>query len=203
MVLRYFIMKKGMWSMTQLSERDLALLSALIYSEYVVEQKAGASLEDMVEILLERTKDGTLGGLTVHGDFGDIKKSQGEAAAAEEFREVLEAIQGSDALKGLTIQRPLANDGSKSGITAAAFVDASGAATVVFRGTDSYRPWFDNFQATDKAVTPMQKTAKEYIDGLEYDKITVTGHSKGGNLAAFVTIVCSKVFLSRKKCSKN
>ena len=159
------------------------MLSALIYCDEIVKQYEGKSLEEISNRLLDMTKDGTLGNLTVHGDFGHIKESKGEAAAAEEFREVLEAIQGSNALKGLTIQRPLANDGSKSGITAAAFVDASGVATVVFRGTDSYRPWFDNFQATDKAVTPMQKTAKEYIDGLEYDRITVTGHSKGGNLA--------------------
>lgn len=181
--------------MAQLSERDLALLSSLIYCDYVVEQESEKTLSDVVDKLLEKTEGNKLKNIKLYGDFNDIKSKEGEAAAVKRLREVLNAIKASPALMSLKIVKPLKNDETTAGITAACFIDSEGAATVAFRGTDSsYKAWYDNFEgAGTTADTPMQKTAKKYIDSLEYDNITVTGHSKGGNLATYVAILCSNV----------
>lgn len=112
----------------------------------------------------------------------------------EKLKEVLEEVKGT-ALMDLTITSQKRNDSTTSAITAACFVDDQGAATVAFRGTDgSYKAWYDNFEGAGTTVaTPMQEAAQKYIEGLEYENITVTGHSKGGNLAAYVTVVCDNV----------
>ncbi|MFR1435852.1 MAG: Mbeg1-like protein [Acutalibacteraceae bacterium] len=185
-----------------LGERDLALLSALIYSDYVVKQKEGTKLNEVVYKLLDiienknTTADAKMEVIgKLYGDFGFIKEHEGVDAALDRFAQTLRAIAGSTKLMDLTIVKPLKNDGTKAGITAACFLDSSGAATVVFRGTDtSYEAWFDNIEGAGMTIaTPMQETAKKYINSLGYEEITVTGHSKGGNLATFVAVLCSNV----------
>lgn len=179
--------------MAQLGERDLALLSTLMYCSAVVNYD-GERLSKLVSDLLNDTKGNKLGELELYGEFSYIKSQESEAAAVARFREVLLEIQKSDALMSLTIVKPLQNDGTKEGITAVCFVDTEGSATVAFRGTDSYEAWVDDFEGAGKTyATPMQERAKEYINSLEYEDITVTGHSKGGNLAAFVAVLCSNV----------
>ena len=189
--------------MAQLSEKDLALLSSLIYCDRIVEQKSGTSLSKVINYLWDTVTDESLSDSEklkkigkLYGDFGDLA-SKNEAEAVRRFKEdVLEQIKNSPALMSLKIVRPLKNDKTTSGITAACFVDdISGAATVVFRGTDSsYKAWFDNFEGAGTTIsTPMQEAARKYIDSLEYENITVTGHSKGGNLATYVAILCPNV----------
>ena len=155
--------------MPQLSEKELALLSALIYCDEVVNPKyQGETLEKLVNNLLERTRDGTLDGLKIYGDIQDIQERVSEEAAAERFREeVLFKILESDHLKKLTIAKQLPNDGTTSGITATcfAFPNSDDAATVVFRGTDSsYKAWFDNLEGAGTDLsTPMQDLSLIHI----------------------------------------
>ena len=94
--------------MAQVSERDLALLSALMYSEDVVKQKTGTTVAEVVDQLLKETEDDTLGDLKVYGDFSYIryKYEDGEAKAAKEFRYVLNEIKNSEGLKGMIIVNP-------------------------------------------------------------------------------------------------
>ena len=66
-------------------------------------------------------------------------------------------------------------------------------AFVAFRGTSGGDEWIDNVEGLNRADTDAQLRAKEYIESLEYDNITVTGHSKGGNKAMYVAITCDKV----------
>ncbi len=82
--------------------------------------------------------------------------------------------------------------GDDSGILT--FVDSSGEATVVFRGTENVAEWADNVNGLNQTDTERQQYAADYIRKLyesgEVDSISVTGHSKGGNKAQYVTIVC-------------
>ena len=66
---------------------------------------------------------------------------------------------------------------------------------VAFDGSDGDAEWKDNGEGLYKAYTNQQVKAKEYFDSLVKDSIisaddnvTVTGHSKGGNKAMFVTM---------------
>ncbi|EKQ56691.1 MULTISPECIES: Mbeg1-like protein [unclassified Clostridium] len=80
-----------------------------------------------------------------------------------------------------------------SGMKYACFVDEEDNATVVFRGTVTSDEWVDNGKSAYDVETTEQIDALNYINTLRYNNITVTGHSKGGNKAQFVTILSPKV----------
>ncbi|MDO5603356.1 MAG: DUF2974 domain-containing protein [Oscillospiraceae bacterium] len=67
-------------------------------------------------------------------------------------------------------------------------------ATVVFAGT-GYNEWRDDLVAGAKSDTKQQMDALEWVEMLPYEKIVVSGHSKGGNKAMYVT-VCSEKEIS-------
>lgn len=73
-----------------------------------------------------------------------------------------------------------------------AFPDDPNDALVAFRGTTK-KEWGDDIEELTSVDTPRQLDAKQYIDSLPYEHITVTGHSKGGNKAMYVTVLCNKV----------
>ncbi len=62
---------------------------------------------------------------------------------------------------------------------------------VVFRGTGgTENAWTDNFEGAYLEDTKIQKIADDFVRhecGI-YEDVTVTGHSKGGNLAMYVTV---------------
>jgi len=167
---------------------------------------------DAVAMAAKKVKAAT--GVKMGGDIValiaiELKKGAGKKAsekagiyfAAKAFRELLHEIKESPALRELTIVtsviRPL---DSKKDVSAVCFVDDANNATVAFRGTDnSYKEWYDDFEGAGiDLATPMQEAAKKFVEDLtalnpQYNNITVTGHSKGGNMAAYVTVLCANV----------
>ena len=99
--------------------------------------------------------------------------------------------------------------GNNDGAAGAAFysTDASGNIQdlyVAYRGTGKGR-WYDNGDAFSKKYSPYQQDAAEYFDsvieklGVDEDtNIYVTGHSKGGNQAQFVTLASKNAHLVDK-----
>lgn len=67
---------------------------------------------------------------------------------------------------------------------------------VAFRGTDeTLTGWKENFNLSFLKTTPSQKRAVEYLEeiaNLTTKKITVGGHSKGGNLAMYAYVFCTE-----------
>ncbi len=62
---------------------------------------------------------------------------------------------------------------------------------VAFRGTGgTSEAWSDNFEGAYEETTRIQKVADDFIRNEcgVYEDIVVTGHSKGGNLAQYVTV---------------
>ncbi len=92
------------------------------------------------------------------------------------------------------------NDREEDGALSVVFVnEKSGEAVVAFRGTVEYE-WADNFlgggttTAEDGVSTVYQEKALAWYQSLDlksagYKTITVTGHSKGGNKAKYITIM--------------
>ena len=71
-----------------------------------------------------------------------------------------------------------------------------GEGTVVFRGTGgTYNAWHDNVLGEYLPSTGIQKQAADFVnyDCMGFDQLTVTGHSKGGNLAMYTTVMCASV----------
>ena len=81
----------------------------------------------------------------------------------------------------------------EGGIRGVCFTKEDGSAAVVFRGTGgSYEAWEDNVIANYKSDTRMQKIAADFVkyDCGEYENLIIAGHSKGGNLAQYSTVMC-------------
>ncbi len=71
-------------------------------------------------------------------------------------------------------------------------------AIISFRGTtdpkdDNGTEWADNFEGLNAYDTQKQKEALDFVERQPYGNITVTGHSKGGNKAMYVTVKSNKV----------
>lgn len=67
---------------------------------------------------------------------------------------------------------------------------------LIFRGTASKEGWDDNVEGVFQSDTKEQIKALKYINVLPPklgNKITVSGHSKGGNRAAYLTILSNRV----------
>jgi hypothetical protein len=68
--------------------------------------------------------------------------------------------------------------------------------TVIFRGTGNDEEWRDNGMTVYRSDTPAQERAAAYIMNLPPaygDEVTVTGHSKGGNKAQYVTVTTKRI----------
>ncbi|WP_410771583.1 Mbeg1-like protein [Fontibacillus sp. BL9] len=190
--------------MAELSESQLILLDNLIYLKDVA-NKNEMTVGDIVDYMLEENgleksrnpyKAGT-------ADEYPCKMSKGE------WLTILNAIDKDPQLKTLTVThgeigkvydkngQVIVNDKGEPievGMRAATFYDpATKEATVVFRGTGGDYEWHDNGTGGYLSDTEQQKAALQYIEGLPYENITVTGHSKGGNKTQYVAILSDKV----------
>lgn len=113
------------------------------------------------------------------------------------YEAVRTAVANDEKLAGMRLvsQSYLHTDISDSYITACTFVSADGRDYyVAYKGTGDGQ-WIDDGQGLYQKETPMQKAAAQYFDevvaelGLtKENNVIVTGHSKGGNEAQFVTM---------------
>ncbi len=79
------------------------------------------------------------------------------------------------------------------GLTAACFTDSNGNAYVVYRGTDGYIAWSENAEAATLADTEYQQKALNFFESIPkltmYNDVQLSGHSKGGNMVQYITVV--------------
>ncbi|MCR4740043.1 MAG: DUF2974 domain-containing protein [Lachnospiraceae bacterium] len=159
--------------MSAFSEEELLLLDNYIYMDCLTECTG-------FEEAIRRFSDPSALPAQVGGEM-----SAGEGA------DVLNRLSGlmnkGGSLEGLRITRTL-NEGN---VRAMCVVKKTGEAAVIFRGTGgSYEAWSDNVEGQYVNETNMQKIAEDFVkcDCMEYEDLTVSGHSKGGNLAQYVTV---------------
>ncbi len=159
-----------------LSEKELLLLDNFMYADISVNKCSIADLLDQYSDESGKVTAETLKGVTLSGGI-----------SAKEMADIM-----NDMKKSPDIMRLKVVDSCDSGIRGSCFVDSStNEATVTFRGTGgTYSQWYDNLEGSGDVETIAQKKAKEFIKNLSYDDILVSGHSKGGNLAMYVTVTC-------------
>jgi len=118
--------------------------------------------------------------------------------STSEYKAVYDAVhaEGSTLGKLKLVSQSMVEKYDDEMIIACAFKDSNGNIYVSYRGTGDGK-WVDNGQGIASESSLMQEVACEYFDGLveklhldTYDKgkIIVTGHSKGGNEAQYVTL---------------
>ncbi len=166
--------------MKDLNERELLLLSNYLYMDKCTQYRTiGEMLDDC------RGEDGTISAAKVSG------LGIGGCMSVEEGCDLIRQMDAqSEDFKNLNIARYV-DAGELRGIC---FDDDSDSesAMVVFRGTGgSYEAWADNVKGEYLEDTRIQKLADDFIryDCGVYENITVSGHSKGGNLAQYVTVL--------------
>lgn len=161
--------------MCKLNYNELVLLDNLIYLQLnAIENE---KLIDIIERLL------------IDENFNDIHNCS-IRMSKDEWRNILVQINNNLNLKKLRIKNI---DKYKESVRYACFVDEKNNATVVFRGTATEKEWEDNGHGAYEYDTLEQVDALNYINSLEFNNITVTGHSKGGNKAQYVTVLSPKI----------
>ncbi|MBR4446516.1 MAG: DUF2974 domain-containing protein [Solobacterium sp.] len=124
--------------------------------------------------------------------------------SASEWRDILKAARKERRLLDLRILRVYTDPSEDGGMCRnAVFISPDTAdAIVVFKGTEmavGSAQWKDNFLSGNTADTPHQKRALEWFQQtvedchLQQYEITVTGHSKGGNKAKYITILDDRI----------
>ncbi|NCB91970.1 MAG: DUF2974 domain-containing protein [Clostridia bacterium] len=164
--------------MVGIGERELAILSHLMYYSDLSNEPMGSTVGELTEKLAQYVED-------------ESYPFNGMGMGREETRRFIEEINNSsDTLKNLTVGAS-ENTGT---FYATCFVDPeTGEALVAFEGTQGqYSTWYDNFEGGYISDTELQQKAAEFVENKcrDYSNLTVTGHSKGGNLAQYVTVIC-------------
>ena len=165
--------------MCKLNYEDLILLNNLIYLEW--DAKEDEELINIVDNIINNE------------ELDDLIDNMGNCTIKfpkSEWVNILEQIKNKPNLKELRIKNIY---NYKSGMRVACFVDGENNATVVFKGTTTTKEWDDNGKGAYEYDTLEQIDALNYINSLSFNDITVTGHSKGGNKAQYVTILSSKI----------
>ena len=166
--------------MSELSEKELLLLSNYLYLDKCTEY---GTINEMLDSC--RSGNGWIDESKVD-DLGI-----GGCMTRSECRRLLQEMDNaSEEFKSLSLVRSI----DEPELRAACFADPDieGKATVVFRGTGgTYEAWADNVRGSYMKDTDIQKMADDFVryDCGIFDSITVTGHSKGGNLAGYTAIL--------------
>lgn len=130
-------------------------------------------------------------------------KNVTDFTSGTEWKNLLNAIENDPTLTNMTIASTHVDNGpNNGGGFSAVFIDeTSNEAVVAFKGTEKNAEWTDNFQGVsstnmpDGVSTQHQTNAldwykEEYTNlGLDDYNVTVTGHSKGGNKAKYITVM--------------
>lgn len=121
----------------------------------------------------------------------------GSGMTGRDWKNIIGSVKKDDTLMNLTIAEPHVDTESGGNGLSVLFLDKNNnEALFVFRGTEGEGEWKDNFTAGNVVDTPMQRNALEWYrkmytkhDLKNYETITTTGHSKGGNKSKYITIV--------------
>jgi hypothetical protein len=160
-----------------LSNAQLLMLDTLIYTDDVSEGKS------VGEIIAKIEKDGY--------------DSNACEMSSSEWKTLVVSIKNEPELLNYKVTNYV-NDKS-TGMRAACFVDDTSNPTdvnVVFRGTSGNYEWHDNGEGGYLSDTDQQQKAADYVNTLPENygnDMTVTGHSKGGNKAQYVTIATDRI----------
>lgn len=163
--------------MGELTDKELLLLSNYMYMDISVTK---GNIKDILASLQD-----------AKGNIDPSLISASGGIADEDTLTILNEMNAaSDDFKALRVTEVV----NSEGIRGACFENIDGEGTVVFRGTGGgYQSWADNILGGYQKDTAMQKEAAYFINQQcgRYSHLTVAGHSKGGNLAQYVTVMCS------------
>lgn len=179
--------------MAKLTKEEMAVLNSLIYLETNVwDGFRGAGGE----------QPQTLGDIAGRLESNPDLWKCGGGMSEETFKKLFEVVKSNPSLRMLELVRVKESDYTKH------HAQKSDAPILAFKNDDNYVVAFrgtepgtdeadDNLRGLNETDTEAQKRALDYItilhDEYGFDNISVTGHSKGGNKAMYVTVLSDYV----------
>ncbi len=164
------------------SDRELLLLSNFVYIPVCT---SSAPLEEIIAQYRDETGSFTADSVASAAAGGGMSRED----VAVVFTQMDERIRENPDFGKLSAARTL----DEKDVRAVCYTGPKDNDPVVaFRGTGgTVEAWSDNFEGAFCETTDIQRVADDFIKhecGI-YDDIVVTGHSKGGNLAQYVTVM--------------
>ncbi|MCM1237003.1 MAG: DUF2974 domain-containing protein [Ruminococcus flavefaciens] len=195
-----------------LSNYQLVLLDNLIYVESIknrfdeAKEKTNADQEvTLGKIISELKKD-------LENAEQEEKEENPEKSeilltcdmSKQEWLGILNAIAGDEVLKNLKIYDIQDNNNddksdNDNGFRAMTLVGED-ENIIIFRGTSTNEEWVDNGQGGYSEITNNQAKALAYVNSIDLvnsNPFVVSGHSKGGNLAQYVTLFATDTLIDR------
>ena len=178
---------------TKLTLEEIVLINNLLYCENLGGTK-GTFLHASQQ---SRTIGDYVKGVLRNSDAIDEKAEYSTGVTGAEYKEILKAVKESEHLNEIIIQEVhYESDGAGGGRSAFLIDPVNNEAIIAFKGTQSDAEWIDNVSGLYCVPTAFQENALNWFRSLDlkgFDAITVTGHSKGGNKAKFITIMDDSV----------
>jgi len=168
----------------QLTHEELSLLNSLIYIETDLWNRSDVKLGDIIKELL-RNPNWRPGG----------------AMSRAECEDILKAVQKNPSLCQLELFKVPDSDykeyNTKPSLSRVLTFKNGNNPIVVFKGTEGEEEWADNVLGGVDDGTDAQERALAHMKILHekygFENITVSGHSKGGNKAMFVSVLLGYV----------
>ncbi len=177
-----------------LTDNQLGMIEQLTYLNSSVASEAGISDFTSIKAGQENMTISEILGCFDEKALATLE-SKGDAtigfSSAKEWAGIIRYLKSSE-MKDLVLTGTMKD--SKGTTLALCFSEENDVsnAIVAFKGSTK-KEWADNIEGLNVADTPRQLEAREYIESLPYDNITVTGHSKGANKAMYVAVTSDKV----------
>lgn len=167
--------------MEKYSERQLLMLSNFVY---VPASVSTGTISDIIDKYRNEKGEFSPDSVLAAGYGGGMSNTD----IADLFTQIDKEIKNDPQFGQLAASRIL----EQSDIRAVCYTDKEDKnAVVAFRGTGgSKSAWSDDITGLYEEDTRLQKVADDFVhyECAGYDNITVTGHSKGGNMAQYVTV---------------
>lgn len=178
----------------ELSTKQVLLLNNLMYMSNDAPMQAINELENCWSV------GDIVRQLNTNIDSISDEHEYGSYMTGADWKDIIHAIENDSTL--MNVQLQMTHKDPEGGGISAVFVEpGSNEAIIVFRGTAAAE-WKDNFigggptDTADGVSTPYQESALAWYECLDlsgYDTITVSGHSKGGNKAKYITLMDDSV----------
>ena len=176
-----------------ITDQELLMLEQLTYLDSRVAEVAGVEKFDIngeyinstIYEILEKFDQTAISNLEAMED----KAIPGAEVSGKEWADIITYLKTSN-LKDLVLTE------ANTEVGALCFTDGTSntnEAIVAFKGTLNMKEWQDNVEGANMVETEAQKAALNFVNNLCYERITLTGHSKGSNKAMYTTILCDKV----------
>lgn len=160
--------------MINLNYEEIILLDSLIYLN--LEAEKGERLLDIIDRSLINNE---------FTRFININKNCELEISEYKWKNILYSVKDNFNLNKLKIDDI---ESRENNINQICFIDDYGEVIVIYKGTSNLSEWDDNAKGAYEYDTEEQINALNYIGKLNHENITVSGHSKGGNKAQYVSV---------------